>query len=568
VVCSAPEAPDGYSVNPSEPRIAVSVIVPAYNAAAVLPRCLSALARQNFPCDRYEVILVDDGSRDETATVARAAGVRVISQPNAGPAAARNAGAAAATGELLLFTDADCAPEPGWISALAAPFDLQRMVGATLGSATIAGAKGAYLTDQRGAVPRFTQLEYEDRYDRMVGAESIDFIDTYSAAYRRDVFLANRGFDAIFPTASVEDQELSFRLAEKGYRLVFVPEARVYHLHNPTLAAYIRRKFLIGYWKALLARWHPSRLVRDSHTPQALKVQMGLAALFAVAFLTAALTFLWSKPLTWAALTLTALSVLAFQVTSLPFLAKVWRRDRGVLLPAVGLLWVRAYALGAGFALGLVRFRGQAGDRRPPLTASQRLAKRTIDLLIGGVTFVVMALPMAMIALAIKLDSPGPVIFRQTRIGQDGRPFRILKFRTMVADAEAMLPQLVDLDRLAEPAFKLRHDPRVTRVGSFLRRWSLDELPQLVNVLRGEMSLVGPRPEEAALVSRYTDDQRRRLAVKPGMTGPMQVNGRGDLPFEQRLSLELEYIEHYSLRKDIALLLRTIPSVWSGKGAY
>ena len=144
----------------------------------------------------------------------------MICQTNAGPAAARNAGAFEARGVLLVFTDADCAPEPGWISALVAPFDVPDLRGAV-----IAGAKGAYLTEQTGIVPRFTQLEYEDRYDRMIGAESIDFIDTYSAAYRREIFLANHGFDTIFPTASVEDQEFSFRLAEKGYRLVFVPEA-------------------------------------------------------------------------------------------------------------------------------------------------------------------------------------------------------------------------------------------------------------------------------------------------------------------------------------------------------
>ncbi len=148
---------------------------------------------------------------------------------------------------------------PGWIAALAAPFADER----------VAGAKGAYLTRQRGAVPRFTQLEYEDRYDRMAGAETIDFVDTYSAAYRRDVFLANGGFDPAFPID--EDQEFSFRLAEKGYRLVFVPEAKVYHRHNPTLRAYIRRKFLIGYWKVLVARRHPGRAVKDSHTPQTLK---------------------------------------------------------------------------------------------------------------------------------------------------------------------------------------------------------------------------------------------------------------------------------------------------------
>ncbi|MGQ9490754.1 MAG: sugar transferase [Anaerolineae bacterium] len=542
----------------------VSVIIPAYNAAATLPACLTALAAQTYPRDRYEVIVVDDGSHDTTAEIAAAAGVRVIRQANAGPAAARNAGAAAAQGELLLFTDADCAPVPGWISALVGAF----------ADPLVAGAKGAYLTQQRGLVPRFTQLEYEDRYDRMAGAETIDFVDTYSAAYRREIFQANGGFDTIFPTASVEDQELSFRLAEKGYRLVFVPQGRVYHRHNPTLRAYLRRKFYIGYWKALLARWHPTRLVKDSHTPQTLKVQMALAAIALAALVIAGVALVAAAIgllSTWAwetALAIAGTAVIAFALTEIPFLIKVWHRDRGVLWAAAGLLWARALALGAGFGLGLLRFRRQAGARRPPLSGPQRVAKRLLDLAVSLLALAVAAIPMALIALAIRLDSCGPVFFRQVRIGQDGKPFRIIKFRTMVDGAEALLPQLVDLDALEQPAFKLRNDPRVTRVGRFLRRWSLDELPQLFNVLAGEMSLVGPRPEEAALVARYTDAQRRRLAVKPGMTGPMQVNGRGDLPFEQRLMLELDYIEHYSLRRDLAILWQTLPAVVRGTGAY
>ncbi len=151
----------------------------------------------------------------------------------------------------------------------------------------------------------------------MAGAANIDFVDTYSAAYRREVFLANGGFDTIFPTASVEDQELSFRLAEKGYRLVFVPAARVYHRHNPTLRAYVRRKFYIGYWKALLAAWHPARMVRDSHTPQTLKVQMALAA----AALGGAALGLAARPVapkvSRTALAVAAAAAVGFQITSL-----------------------------------------------------------------------------------------------------------------------------------------------------------------------------------------------------------------------------------------------------------
>lgn len=543
---------------PSDAQPRVSVVVPAYNAALTLPLCLAALDAQDFPSISYEVIVVDDGSTDDTALVARAAGVPVITQAHAGPAAARNRGAAAARGELLLFTDADCAPVPGWISALVAAF----------ADPLVAGAKGAYLTGQRGVVPRFTQLEYQERYDRMAGTETIDFVDTYSAAYRRGIFLANGGFDTIFPTASVEDQEFSFRLAEKGYRLVFVPAAQVYHRHNPILYAYARRKFRIGYWRALLAHWHPGRMVKDSHTPETLKLQIALVAamLGTVAIGTVASLFVGS--FWWPGFAACAFAVVIFLLTAVPFLNKAWRRDRGVMLPAVGLLWVRALALGTGFAGGLIRFRGEVGGHRPSISGPQRVAKRLLDVAISAGGLLLAALPMATIALIIKLDSPGPAIFTQLRVGQNGRPFRIFKFRTMVNHAERLLPQLLDLSALPQPAFKLRNDPRVTRVGRFLRRYSLDELPQLVNVLRGEMSIVGPRPEEAALVERYTDTQRCRLAVKPGMTGPMQVSGRGDLPFEQRLTLELEYIEHYSLRRDLVILFRTVPTVIRGDGAY
>lgn len=533
-----------------------SVIVPAYQAAETLPACLSALAAQTISSRDYEVIVVDDGSTDKTVEVARAAGVTVITQPHAGAASARNRGATAACGKLLLFTDADCAPVPGWIEALSVPFV----------DPEVAGAKGTYLSNQRDLVARFTQLEYEDRYDRMAGSERIDFIDTYSAAYRRDIFLLNNGFDTSFLID--EDQEFSFRLAEKGYKLIFAPAAQVYHQHNRTLAQYIRRKFRIGMWKVRVTRQHPTQVANDSHTPESLKAQLLLAAAaLAILLATTAASLVLGRAW-WPGLMATLVTFLAFELTAVPFLMKIARRDVSVLPTAAGLVWVRALALGAGFAAGLVRFRRRVAEPRPPLSVMQRVVKRAVDVAGALVTLVLVALPMAIIALIIKVDSPGPALFRQTRIGQKGAPFRIFKFRTMVSNAEEVLPQLLDLDALAEPAFKIPNDPRVTRIGRFLRRSSLDELPQLFNVLAGEMSLVGPRPEEAAVVARYTDDQRRRLAVKPGMTGPMQVSGRGDLSFEQRLQLELEYIDHYSLRRDMVIFLHTLPAVFSGRGAY
>jgi lipopolysaccharide/colanic/teichoic acid biosynthesis glycosyltransferase len=137
----------------------------------------------------------------------------------------------------------------------------------------------------------------------------------------------------------------------------------------------------------------------------------------------------------------------------------------------------------------------------------------------------------------------------------------------MYLDAENQLEKLIDLKAAQEPVYKIKNDPRITRVGQILRRSSLDETPQFLNVLRGEMSLVGPRPEEERIVALYNDYQRKRLAVKPGITGPMQINGRGDLCFADRLRLELDYIENYSIKRDFEILLRTFPAVWAGRGA-
>ena len=199
-----------------------------------------------------------------------------------------------------------------------------------------------------------------------------------------------------------------------------------------------------------------------------------------------------------------------------------------------------------------------------------RLAiKRAMDLILGTAILAV-SLPIAgSIALAVKLAGGGSILFRQTRCGLNGRRFTLYKFRTMVEDAEARQSDLLHLNEVEGPAFKLRLDPRVTRLGRLLRRFSLDELPQLLNVLRGDMSLVGPRPPIPSEVERYERWQRRRLSVKPGLTGLWQISGRADVAdFRRWIELDLEYIDSWSPWLDLKILAKTIPVVLTGRGAH
>jgi len=200
------------------------------------------------------------------------------------------------------------------------------------------------------------------------------------------------------------------------------------------------------------------------------------------------------------------------------------------------------------------------------VSRSTLMLKRTLDLIVGIPLAVLTAPLFPLIALAIRLEDRGPALFLQRRAGLHGAPFRLLKFRTMYVGADRSLEDL--LDELPEPMFKFRRDPRVTRVGRVLRRLSLDELPQIWNLLRGDMSLVGPRPEQLELVDRYGPEHRFRLEVKPGLTGPMQVHGRGELTFEERLAVELDYVENLSIGRDLRILALTPINVIRGTGAF
>ena len=220
--------------------------------------------------------------------------------------------------------------------------------------------------------------------------------------------------------------------------------------------------------------------------------------------------------------------------------------------------------------------RSRIGSRRSLRRAAWKAtvrasyaAKRLLDVVGSGAGLVLLLPVFAAIGIAVKRSSPGPVFFSQIRVGQDGRFFRFWKFRTMRQDAEALKASLAAQNESKDGViFKMKDDPRITRIGKFLRRTSLDELPQLWNVFIGDMSLVGPRPPVPSEVQEYTLEDRKRLNVKPGLTCLWQIGGRSDLSFREQVRLDKEYIQSPSVWKDLAILLKTIPAVISGKGAY
>ena len=202
------------------------------------------------------------------------------------------------------------------------------------------------------------------------------------------------------------------------------------------------------------------------------------------------------------------------------------------------------------------------------LTGSKQVIKGVFDKVSAGLALIVLAPLFMVIALAIAVSDHGPVFFRQTRIGRDGQTFRVWKFRTMVVDAESRKAQLLARNDADGALFKMRADPRVTRAGGWLRQWSLDELPQLLNVLAGDMSLVGPRPALPVEVAEYRDHMRRRLVVKPGITGLWQISGRSDLPWDEAERLDVRYVENWSLALDLQILWKTLAAVTRHSGAY
>jgi exopolysaccharide biosynthesis polyprenyl glycosylphosphotransferase len=204
----------------------------------------------------------------------------------------------------------------------------------------------------------------------------------------------------------------------------------------------------------------------------------------------------------------------------------------------------------------------------PQLSGLRQVLKGIFDRVVAGIALVLLSPLFAALAVAIRLSDNGPVLFTQPRAGKQGRIFKIYKFRTMVVDAEQRRAELRANIESDSVLFKMRRDPRVTAIGARLRKWSVDELPQLINVIRGEMSLVGPRPHPLDEAARYADDVRRRLVVKPGLTGLWQVSGRSDLSWEDSVRLDLRYVENWSFALDLQILWKTFSVIFRGSGAY
>lgn len=788
-----------------------SVIVPVFNGEATIGECLDALMSQDLPRREYEVIVVDDGSTDATASVVAGYDVTYISQSNKGPATARNLGVSNAQGDIVVFTDADCVPEANW---------LREMVSPLVRDSDVSAVKGAYRTRQKQFAARFAQAEFEERFRLLSRRRSIDFVDSYSAAFRKTVFEEVGGFNPRYPKANNEDVELSFLVAQRNHKMVFNPDAIVYHTHPESILKYARVKFWRAYWRTFVYDKFPRKVLKDSYTPQALKFQI-LLAFYLLGAVVGCVLF-QEFPL-W----LVGLGALLFVLLCLPFSLSAGRSDRRLALVAPALLIVRSLAFGFGllagvasqkkrkllfptiqmagdiltcnialvvlywvrsnvesllpllgleeysayfkpgilppsvywmilpavtvlwllvfgafglyhqarstfrpsqlarvlvavsqlavlmmaglyltrveysrsmvllfWAIGLVLataersviyfvqalLLGKGYDRqrvvvvgtgesarlvghklhsfpklgcevvgfvddtsltsldwkdhrgssvsmpvlgptcqldslieqhridevyisKPNLPHNEVLnlvaqcetanvgfhivsdaftimtgkvdmervgdlplidfgpsetsaiyltLKAVMDRVLGLFLFLVTLPAWIVICAAIRIETKGPTILRFERLGLRERPFLLYKFRTF------HLPEPGNLDGKPLPL-----SIQYTKVGMFLERFHLDELPQILNVLRGEMGLVGPRPEIPLIAKQYKPWQRRRFDAKPGLTGLWQLVGSEILPLHRNMEYDFYYVRNRSLLLDLSILLKTIPAVFS-----
>lgn len=324
------------SGNPTD-NIRFSVIVPTYNSGKTLIACLQSLTNQTVSKEQYEIIVVDDGSTDNTADIAAKFDVKYVAQTNQGPAAARNYGVQNTVGDIILFTDADCVPDYDWIRQMIEPFK----------DSEVTGVKGTYKTKQKELTAGFAQAEFEDRYELLKKSSTIDMVDTYSAAFRKDVFLKMGGFDESFTVANNEDTDLSYRLATAGYKLVFNPQAYVYHTHQNSLLNYLKLKFWRGYWRMVVYRRYPDKAFKDSYTPAVLKIQTLLMALSLSLFPFSLLVprLIYVILLLWG-------TILA---SSFPFSLTTFKKNKKVGLISPVVIFLRSLVFAVGSLCGVVR---------------------------------------------------------------------------------------------------------------------------------------------------------------------------------------------------------------------
>jgi len=257
--------------------VEVSIVIPAYNSEKTIEKTLKAVLSQKFPKNKYEIIVVDDGSNDRTRKIVKKfKKIKLLRQKHRGPATARNLGVEKSRGEIILFTDADCIPNKNWIKNMTIPFKNTNTV----------GVAGTYKTlNKQSLIARFVGYEIEERHERIKRKKYIDFIGTYSAAYRKDIFLKFKGFDDRFSMASGEDPDFSFRISKAGLRIVFQPNAFVFHSHPSNLLKYLKQKYDRAFWKVLLYRKHPKKMFGDVYTPRTLFLQVYFTELGLVSLL-------------------------------------------------------------------------------------------------------------------------------------------------------------------------------------------------------------------------------------------------------------------------------------------
>jgi glycosyltransferase involved in cell wall biosynthesis len=332
------------------PHPLISVIVPVYNGESVIERCLTALTHQTLRRDLYEIIVVDDGSTDLTLTnIQKFGDIRITSQSNGGPASARNHGVKLSNGQVIVFTDADCVPDRHFLEKICEPL---------FKDASITGVKGCYKTGQKEFVARFVQIEYEEKYDLLRKSAYIDFVDTYAAAYRKSVFGEHGGYDTDFPVACAEDVELSYRICAGGHRLVYCPEAFVFHTHPNSIRKYFAKKYKFAYWRTFAVHKNPEKILKDSHTPQIMKIQALLLPAIAILCILALILRQWTE--------IAVAAIGCYLALMFPFIIKALQRDRAIAFLCPLFLFCRSLAQSAGIIGAiLVKLRKEIANPIP-----------------------------------------------------------------------------------------------------------------------------------------------------------------------------------------------------------